>query len=350
MNILLVASPVDLMQSGHVGGVTRVIETHARILSQHANVSILAPEGSHCPPHHVIGIKGALQPSLPRLTAHAPYPIPPNGVLAAGWSYIHAHQHNYDMVINYAQDWLPFYLSGKLACTVFHYLNLPSIHPTVDQMIQQFASTHASHIAVMSKAQRHSLKLPSTCRLIPFALAEQDYPFYSEPESYLCYAGRIAPEKGVKDALQAAASCRRKLVVAGIVDDADYFDTLSQRYEKTLDYRGHLEKNALLNVIKKARAMLVPSHWLEVFGVVVLESLLCGTPVIAYRCGGPEEIVLHDQTGFLVAQGDQDALSAACQKVDRIDRHQCRVLTAERFNLSGMEQQLMHWLHAEKTH
>ncbi|MDB4926249.1 glycosyltransferase family 4 protein [Mucilaginibacter sp.] len=127
------------------------------------------------------------------------------------------------------------------------------------------------------------------------------FEFNNNPEDYLLYFGRIHPDKGTAEAIEIAKKSKRKLLIAGIVQDERYFkEKIEPQLSEQIDYIGSAEpkkRNALLG---NAMALLHPINFNEPFGLSVAEAMLCGTPVIAFNKGSMPELIKNKETGFLV--------------------------------------------------
>jgi glycosyltransferase involved in cell wall biosynthesis len=159
------------------------------------------------------------------------------------------------------------------------------------------------------------------------------YSLHPQPQDYFAFVGRISPEKRADRAIEIAQACATPLRIAAKVDpaDKDYFE---ERIEPLLDhplvsYEGEIGDNAKDEFIGNARALLMPIDWPEPFGLVMIEAMACGTPVIAYSHGSVPEILEHGVTGYIV-NNQQEAIAAA-RDIDRIDRRRCRQVFEQRF-------------------
>jgi hypothetical protein len=143
---------------------------------------------------------------------------------------------------------------------------------------------------------------------------------------YLAFLGRVSPEKGVDEAIDIAVRSGMPLKIAAKVDQADgrYFEMCIKPLLNNglVEFVGEIGHDAKSAFIGDAAALLFPIRWPEPFGIVMIESLACGTPVIAYRRGSVPEIIEDGVTGFIVA--DPDAAVAAVKKIGDIDRQMCR--------------------------
>lgn len=164
--------------------------------------------------------------------------------------------------------------------------------------------------------------------------------FYAEPSDppYLAFLGRISPEKGTHLAIEIAQRSGWHLKMAGKVDrvDVDYFEEEIRPHidGEQIEYLGeanHIQKNALMG---NAVATLFPITWREPFGLVMVESMAAGTPVIALRRGSAPELIKHGETGFLCDSVDE--CIAALDKIDSIRRRACRSHVNQKFGTEQM--------------
>ena len=162
-----------------------------------------------------------------------------------------------------------------------------------------------------------------------FALIEQ-------PGDYLLYFGRIHPDKGTADAIKIAQRCGVKLYIAGIIQDKDYYNVQVAPHvdNQNVFYLGSVGPAQRKQLLGQAYALLHPIHFNEPFGLSVVESMACGTPVIAFKRGSMPEVIKDGYTGFLVNNVDE-----ACDKLDLIrelDRKECYQWVKERFSQERM--------------
>jgi len=151
----------------------------------------------------------------------------------------------------------------------------------------------------------------------------------------LLWVGRMAPEKGAHRAIAAARLAGLPLVLAGPVQPGQqaFFE---REVAPHLDghhvrYVGEITGALKRRLFSRARALLMPISWPEPFGMVMIEAMVCGTPVIAFSEGAARELVIPGETGFLVA--DEAEMAAACARTDVIDAARCRKHVVERCNV-----------------
>lgn len=162
--------------------------------------------------------------------------------------------------------------------------------------------------------------------------------YRDEPGSYLAFIGRASPEKGLGRAIEIAKRSDLPIRIGAKVGDADraYFES---EIEPLLDHPlvefvGEIGDDAKGDFLGGASAALFPIDWPEPFGLVMIEAIACGTPVIAYRNGAVPEVMEQGRTGFVVT--DVDEAVAAARRIPEVDRENCRAAFEERFTAERM--------------
>ena len=196
-------------------------------------------------------------------------------------------------------------------------------------------------LVAISEAQRRSLPDAGWIGTIHHGLPETLFRFSATPGGYFAFLGRVSPEKRVDRAIEIATACRCPLRIAAKVDPADraYFEReieprLDSPFVEFLGEIGEEDKEAFLG---GARALLFPIDWPEPFGIVMIEALACGTPVIAFDDGSVREVIDHGVTGFVVRTMG-DAIRAARQ-AGELDRAACRAAFERQFTAGRMTSQ-----------
>ena len=210
-------------------------------------------------------------------------------------------------------------------------LDLPNLIP----LYQEFAEMP---LVSISNAQRRPLQWANWQATVHHGLPRDLYRFHPEPGKYLAFLGRIAPEKRPDHAIEIAKRVGLPLRIAAKVDpvDRNYFHT---EIEPLLDhplveYVGELTDAEKDDFLGEAYALIAPFDWPEPFGLVFIESLACGTPVLAYRRGSIPELIDDGITGF-VCEGPIK-MAAAVEQVSLIHRHRCRQAFEDRFTVERM--------------
>lgn len=234
-------------------------------------------------------------------------------------------------------DFLGFPLARRCPAPVLTTLHGRLDLPELEPVYREFAEIP---LVSISDAQRQPLPWANWQATVHHGLPRNLYDFHPRQGRYLAFLGRIAPEKCPDQAIAIATRAGIPLRIAAKVDPADrnYFE---ERIEPLLDhplieYLGEItdaEKNDFLG---EACALLAPFDWPEPFGLVFIEALACGTPVLAYRRGSVPEIIEDGVTGYVCDQPDE--LTAAVEQVSLLDRRRCRQAFEARFTVERMVQ------------
>jgi len=250
----------------------------------------------------------------------------------------HVFQHSAQFdIIHFHVDYLHFSLSRRqpiVHVTTLHgRLDLPDLVP----LYQEFPDMP---VVSISNAQREPLPWANWQATVYHGIPVDLYRFREEPGSYLAFMGRISPEKRVDRAIKIAKQVQIPFKIAAKVDrvDKEYFAStikplLCNSLVELVGEIGEAEKD---NFLGDAYALLLPIDWPEPFGLVMIEALACGTPVIAYRGGAVPEIIEEGHTGFIV-RTIKDAVEAV-QRVPELSRKRCREVFEERFTAARMAQ------------
>jgi glycosyltransferase involved in cell wall biosynthesis len=226
---------------------------------------------------------------------------------------------------------------------VFHTLHLPPLDPAVVDAVRR--AEDARHVTV-SRANADAWGSAGVAihAIVPNGIALERVAFGAEMGAYLVCAGRIAPEKGTDVAIRAASAAGLPLAIVGGVYDQIYHERCvgpHVRREESWSpptegavYYGPQPRQALHKILAGAAATLMPVRWDEPFGIVALESLAAGTPVVAFARGGLAELI-DASCGMMVTPDDEDEFAGAIPRARRIDRRACRA-RAERFSLPAM--------------
>ena len=233
-------------------------------------------------------------------------------------------------VIHFHTDYLHFPIFRR--CLV---PSLSTFHGRLDMQELQpiFKAFDEFPVVSISDFQRRPIKEANWIGTVYHGLPEDLYTFQPIPDNYVAFLGRISPEKRPDRAIEIAVKTGIPLKIAAKVDrvDRDYFrEKICPLLDHPLvEFLGEISEPEKDELLGHARALLFPIDWPEPFGLVMIESLACGTPVIAFNNGSVPEVLRHGETGFIVDTMDQ-AL-AAVQEIDRIDRFRCRREFEDRF-------------------
>jgi glycosyltransferase involved in cell wall biosynthesis len=240
-------------------------------------------------------------------------------------------------VIHFHTDYLHFPLVRRHRCpsvTTLHGM----VHP--HDLAALFRDYHDVPLVSISDNQRRPIPDANWRGTVYHGLPRDLFAFRGEPGSYLVYLGRMSPEKRVDRAIEIARRSGVPLKIAAKIypEERTYFDeTLAPLIDATkplvefVGEIGHQERNELLG---RAAAFLFPIEWPEPFGLVMIEALACGTPVIAWRRGSVPEVLEDGVTGRIV-ETIEEAVDAV-RGIHRLSRATCRSVFEERFDASRM--------------
>jgi glycosyltransferase involved in cell wall biosynthesis len=275
-----------------------------------------------------------LEPMWPRALRLDGSVRDPNGLHMMMLEHVYQRAHAFDF-IHFHLDYYPFSLfsrqSAPFVTTLHGRLDLPELQPVFNTF------PHAPVISI-SDAQRRPVPQAGWVRTIHHGLPEQLLTPEPARPSYLAFLGRISPEKRADRAIHIANRCGLKLKIAAKVDgvDRDYFaeeiqPLLSNGDVEFIGEIGDKEKPAFLS---GAIALMVPIDWPEPFGLVMIEAMACGTPVIAYNRGSVPEVVEDGLTGFIVE--DEMSAVAAVHRAAQLSRTAIRKRFESRFTARRM--------------
>jgi glycosyltransferase involved in cell wall biosynthesis len=249
------------------------------------------------------------------------------------WEALHvahalARSSDFDLVHNHL-DWLPLAFDGFSRAplvTTIHGFSSPAILPAYERSRSAFVS-----ISITDRAPGVTY-VANVYHGVDFA----ELPFHAGGGDALVCFGRIHPDKGTAAAIEIAARAGRRLVLCGIVQDERYFAEQVEPHVdgERVDYLGSVGPEQRAEVLGRAAALLHPIAFDEPFGLSVVESMACGTPVIAYARGSMPEVVDDGVTGLLVANAEE-AVTAVGRAV-ALDRAACRRTAERRFSAGRM--------------
>ncbi len=219
--------------------------------------------------------------------------------------------------------------------TIHGRLDLPHLVP----LYQQFSTIPLVSISMAQRAPLEPLGV-RWAATVYHGLPTERYAFAAQDKGYLAFLGRLSPEKQPDMAIEIARRVGLPLKIAAKIDavDREYFDrTVAPLLDDPLvEFLGEIGDDDKAEFLGGARALLFPIDWPEPFGLVMIEAMACGTPVVARPCGSVPEVVVHGRTGFLGSSLIE--LADAVKRIDEIDRAACRRHVEERFSVGRMAQ------------
>jgi len=270
-------------------------------------------------------------------------PAPLKSDLAAHFSMlheVHRRAHEFDM-IHFHVDVIhfPFFedITQRTVTTLHGRLDLKDL-------AEVYRRWPLYPLVSISQYQRRALPLANWAGTVPHGVSKDLFRFGAKPADYLAFLGRISPEKRLDRAIAIAKRLGVKLKIAAKVDAADkeYFTQMIEPLlsDPLIEFVGEIgdaEKSAFLG---QAIALLFPIDWPEPFGLVMIEAMACGTPVVAWRCGSVPEVIDDGVTGYIVASEDEAV--AAVQQAALLNRRAIRDVFNRRFTGTVMASNYLH--------
>jgi glycosyltransferase involved in cell wall biosynthesis len=240
-------------------------------------------------------------------------------------------------LLHFHLDYYPFSLFSRqptpFVTTLHGRLDLPEHQPLFDTFSKV-------PVVAISNSQRRPLQQANWVRTIHHGLPERLLTPKPIKPSYFAFLGRIAPEKGIDRAIRIAEHCGVLLKIAAKVDktDREYFDERIHPMIKSTkaEFIGEISDNDKSAFLSGAIALLVPIDWPEPFGLVMIEAMACGTPIIAFNRGSAPEIVDEGVTGFIVE--DETGAIGAVDRLGQLSREKIRKQFEARFTARRMAQ------------
>jgi glycosyltransferase involved in cell wall biosynthesis len=258
----------------------------------------------------------------------------PNALHAALIEEVAQRAHEFD-IIHCHLDYLPFSLlsrqSTPFVTTLHGRLDLDELQPI-------FNAFPDAPVVSISDAQRRPLPQANWVETVHHGMPEDLLEPQPATPSYLAFLGRVSPEKGVDRAIEIARLCRMPLKIAAKIDQADknYFNKqiVPLLSEAHVEFIGEIDDARKPEFLSGAAALLTPIDWPEPFGLVMIEAMACGTPVIAFNRGSAPEIIEQGVTGFIVE--DVTGAAAAVKAAIKLPRDQIRARFETRFSARRM--------------
>lgn len=213
------------------------------------------------------------------------------------------------------------------------------MHLPIFTELAELFMRYQTPVITISNAQREGYPNLNYVGTVYNATDLDELPFCGIPEDYLVMMGSIAPHKNQKDGILAAKALGKKIVIAGKIGNQAYWDKeIAPLVDgKMVEHRGEMSINEKAVLLGGATALLFPIVWPEPFGLVMIEAMACGTPVIAYNNGAVPEVVVDGKNGFVIdSSAGVDGLVDAIKKIKTIDRAYCRRYVEENFTIEKM--------------
>ena len=233
-------------------------------------------------------------------------------------------------------------LAGPLSAAARNVRTVVTVHgPVTGELGDLYAALGDTvDLVAISDAQRGFRPELNWVATVHNAIDVANFPYQGDKEDYVLFLGRMNHDKGVHVAIEAARAGNRRLLIAAKCEEPpeqEYFEEyVEPGLGNGIEFIGEADAARKRDLLRNARCLLLPLLWEEPFGLVMVEALACGTPVVALRRGSAPEVVVDGITGLLC--DDPEELPAALADIDRIDPAECRRDAERRFDLPVMAQ------------
>ena len=327
MRIAQVAPLIESVPPKHYGGTERIVSylTEELVRAGH-DVTLFASGDSVTQARLIPGCRGSLRLNKDCMDHLAHHVVMIDQVLERA--------RDFD-VIHFHTDYLHFPVSRYLPVP-----NITTLHGRLDipDLVPVYHRFRDIPVISISNAQRQPLPWANWVGTVYHGLPQNLFQFQQNPGTYLAFLGRVSPEKRADRAIEIAKRARMPLKIAAKVDRVDrrYFKRVVEPLLNAshVEWVGEISDKEKNDFLGNAYALLFPIDWPEPFGLVMIEAMACGTPVIAYDGGAVPEVIKQGHTGF-IAKNLEDAAEAV-HRVPELSRARCREIFEKRFTVTRM--------------
>ncbi len=350
MRIVLISTPIGFIGSGKGGGVELTLNSLVSgLISLGHSVEVIAPKNSKLDESNVKAklhfVEGEGQISWQHQNYNSPVSIPDNSLLAGMLEKGLDIAKNADVLLNMSYDWLPIWMTLNSEIPIAHIISMGSESSVISNLISKVYNKYPNNFAFHSKMQANDYPCIKKPTIIGNGFNLDNYIFQDSVKGPLAWVGRVAPEKGLEDAAYVANKLGEKLKVWGFIEDEMYASKIEKSFPHgAIDWMGFLSTNELQKELGKCRGLLNTPKWNEAYGNVIVEALACGVPVVAYKRGGPSEIIQHGQTGYLADPDDKKNMLFYVEIIEKIKRQKCREWVEKNASADIFANKVVNWL------
>jgi glycosyltransferase involved in cell wall biosynthesis len=330
MRVAVLAGPWITVPPPGYGGIEAVVELLCdELVERGHDVTLFAAPGSHS----AANIQSALERSHPDQIGSSLHESDHVGAAYDAIDLAAAQGRPFDVVHDHS-GFTALAMADRVSAPVVHTVHAPFNEETCPFYARH---GHKARLVAISRYQlEHAPRGVHIADVVSNPIRVQEWPLVEAKDDYLLWMGRMDPAKGAHRAITAARRAGVRLVLAGPVQPGQesYFrsEIAPQLDGDMIQFVGEVGGRRRKELFAHAKAFLMPIRWPEPFGMVMVEALACGTPVIAFPEGAASEIVIHGENGMLVA--DELEMAQAITQIGSIDPGRCRRGVAERYDVS----------------
>ena len=350
MRIVLISTPIGFLGSGKGGGVELTLNSLVTgLISLGHSVEVVAPKNSKLHESNekakIHFVEGEDQISWQHQNYNSPVSIPDNSLLAGMLEKALDIAKYADVLLNMSYDWLPIWMTLNMEIPIAHIISMGSESSVITNLISKVYAKYPNNFAFHSKMQANDYPFIKKPIIIGNGFNLDNYIFQDSVKGPLAWVGRVAPEKGLEDAVYVANQLGEKLKVWGFIEDEMYAANIEKSFPQgAIDWMGFLSNDELQKELGKCRGLLNTPKWNEAYGNVIVEALACGVPVVAYKRGGPSEIIQHGKTGYLADPDDKKNMLFYVEIIEKIKRQKCREWVEKNASSDIFANKVVKWL------
>ena len=350
MRLTIISTPIGFLGSGRGGGVELTLNSLVSgLLKQNHFINVVAPINSKlsesCSSANLFTVEGSQQNSWQHQNYYTKTIYSEGSIVNEMFEKALSLTQSCDAIINLSYDLLPISKTLEIDFPILHLISMGDESLEISNIISKVYSNFPYNFAFHSRAQASDYPFIKDPIIIGNGFDLSKYTFQENKEGPLGWVGRVAPEKGLEDAVYVASEIGEKINVWGIIEDKNYVSEISRLYPAgEICWKGFLPTNKLQEELGQCRALINTPKWNEAYGNVVVEAMACGVPVVAYRRGGPGEIIQHGETGFLAKADDKESLLFYLKQIGDINRNKCRVWVENNATSNIFADKVVTWL------
>ena len=330
MNLVLLSTPIGFLGSGKGGGVELTLNSLVSgLLKMGHEVKVVAPKNSKLNKENnsadLYCVDGFEQESWQHKDYYAKDFTTNDSLISLMFEKALSFADESDIILNFAYDLIPIYETLKFDIPIAHLISMGDESFEIRKVISKVYEQYPNNFAFHTLTQAFDYPFIKNPYIVGNGFELSNYKFQGCENGPLGWVGRVAPEKGLEDAVYVANELGENLKVWGFIQDKNYAANIEKNYPRGLiSWQGFLETKELQIELGKCRALINTPKWNEAYGNVVVEAMACGVPVVAYKRGGPSELINHGETGFLVSPDDKKNLVSFVKRINDINRQKCR--------------------------
>ena len=350
MRLTIISTPIGFLGSGRGGGVELTLNSLVSgLLKQNHFINVVAPIKSKlsdsCSSANLFTVDGYEQNSWQHQNYYAKTKNSERSIVYLMLEKALSLIKDCDAIINFSYDFIPISKTLEIDFPILHLISMGDESLEISNIISKVYSNYPYNFAFHSRVQASDYPFIKNPIILGNGFELSKYTFQEKKEGPLAWVGRVAPEKGLEDAVYVASQLGEKLNVWGIIEDKGYASKINDLYPYgEICWKGFLPTNKLQKELGKCRALINTPKWNEAYGNVVVEAMACGVPVVAYKRGGPGEIIQHGETGFLVKADDKESLLLYLKQIDNINRMKCREWVENNASSNIFAEKVVNWV------